>query len=189
METKVNHPVFFLVVSAVFVVALAAIAGYALYRARRSSRGKWEDLLKRLAFIERGCIEEIALDVVDQFGQPRRDENSAALDASQVWTMIGGWKGLEALENNCTVLIDLAFYVQQWYPEAVAVTEQLRLSAREIEWRISRLKIARQTGKLESTIPMYAQQAIAKYYLMTRSLLALYEQGNLSMLAELEKAI
>jgi len=185
----VNHSAFFLGAIAVFVVALSALAGYALYRARRSSRGSWEDILKRLVPLDRSCIEEVALDVIDQSGRPRRDEGSAALDASQIWRMIGGWNGIEALEKNCAVLIDLAFYVQQWYPEAVAVTEQLRLSAREIEWHIDRLKIAHQTGKLESTIPMYAQQAVARYYVMTRSLLALYEQGNFSMVAELQRAI
>ncbi|MGC2606981.1 MAG: hypothetical protein WA419_15640, partial [Silvibacterium sp.] len=139
--------------------------------------------------IDRSRIEEIALDIIDLSGQPRKDEGSAALESAEIWTLIGGWKGLEALENNCAVLIDLAFYVQQWYPEAVATTEQLRLSAREIEWHISRLKIAHQTGKLEDTIPMYAQRAVATYYLMTRQVVALYEQGNVAMLAELQRVI
>jgi hypothetical protein len=183
------HPVLFLAVAAMFVAALVAIARYSFYRARRSSEVRWEDLLKRLIFIDRDGIEEIALDVIDRHGQTRKDEGSALLESSKIWALIGGWEGLKAVENNCAVLIDLAFYVQQWYPQAVAITEQLRLNAREIEWHISRLKIARQTGKLETTIPMYVQQAVATYYLMTRKVLALYEQGNMTMLAELQKAI
>lgn len=183
------HSVLFLSAIALVLAALVAAAAFALNRARRSSRGEWEDILKRLAFIDRSHVQEIALDVIDSSGEPRKDDRSATLDSETIWTLIGGWKGLEALESNCAVLIDLAFYVQQWYPEAVAVTEQLRMNAREIEWRISRLKIARQTGKLENTIPMYAQQTIATYYLMTRRVLALYEQGNLSMLAELQRNI
>lgn len=184
-----NHPVIFLVLSAIFVLALTVIAAFAFRRARRSSRGNWEDLVKRLVFVDRQSIEQIALDIIEPSGQPRQDKGSAILDATHIWELIGGWKGLEALENNCAVLIDLAFYVQQWYPEALTVTEQLRLNTREIKWHIDRLKIARQTGKLESTIPMYAQQAAAKYYLMTQNLLSLYERGNRSMLAELQKAI
>lgn len=87
------------------------------------------------------------------------------------------------------MLIDLAFYVQQWYPEALAVTEQLRLSAREIEWHVGRLKSAAQTGKLENSILMNAQRVAVTYYLMTQRLLTLYERGNFPMLAELQKAL
>lgn len=96
---------------------------------------------------------------------------------------------MEVLKANCEVLIDLAFYVQKWYPEALAVTEQLRLSAREIEWHVERLKGAERIGKLKSAFAMYAQPAVGTYYLMTRRLLALYEQGHLPMLADLQKSL
>lgn len=181
------HPALFLTVVAAFVAALAIIAAYSFYRARQSSQTKWEDIVSRLEFIDN--VEEIALDVIDPSGQPRRDEGSAMMEPSQIWQLIGGWKGLEAMEKNCRVLIDLAFYVQQWYPEALEVTEQLRLNAREIEWHVSRLRVASKTGKLETIVPMYGQQAIATYYLMTRRVLSLYEQGNLSMLVQLQKAL
>ncbi|MGA7242574.1 MAG: hypothetical protein WBX19_05300, partial [Terracidiphilus sp.] len=85
--------------------------------------------------------------------------------------------------------IDLAFYVQRWYPEALVVAEQLRLSAREIEWHVGRLKGAQKTGKLESAFAMYAQPAVATYYLMTRQILALYEQGSIAMLTELRDVL
>jgi hypothetical protein len=98
-------------------------------------------------------------------------------------------KGLEVLESNCAVLIDLAFYVQQRYPEALAVTEELRLAAREIAWHVERLRGAARTGKLESSFPMYAQRAVATYYLMTRRVLILYEQQRLPMLTDLQRAL
>jgi hypothetical protein len=65
----------------------------------------------------------------------------------------------------------------------------MRLSAREIQWHVERLRGARKTGKLESAFPMYAQRAVTTYYLMTRRLLALYELGNHVMLTDLEKAL
>jgi hypothetical protein len=184
-----NRSVIFLIAVAILVTALLVIAAYSLRRARRSSRRDWESLLKRLTAVNRGSISEVALDIIDESGQQRRDEGSAALDSGQVWKLVGGLEGLEVLEANCAVLIDLAFYVQQWYPEALAVAEQLRLSAKEIEWHVERLRGAQKTGKLESAFPMYAQRAVATYYLMTRRVLALYEQGNLAMLADLEKAL
>jgi len=181
--------VYFIVAVAIFVVALVVIAAYYYRRSQRSSQATWERLLKRLSAVDRSSIAEVALDIIDESGQKRQDEASAALEPSQVWKLVGGLKGLEVLEANCAVLVDLAFYVQQWYPEAVAVAEQLRLSAREIEWHVGRLRSAQETGKLESAFSMYAQPAVAAYYLMTRRVLALYEEGNLAMLADLRNAL
>lgn len=184
-----SRAILFLVAVAVFLLMLAAIAARSYRRARRFSTGDWERLLKRLQVVDRGSIAAVALDIMDESGQPRSDEGSAALESEQVWKLVGGLEGLEVLKANCEVLIDLAFYVQQWYPEALFVAEQLRLSAREIEWRVERLKGAQGTGKLKSAFTMYGQPAVAAYYRMTRQLLALYEQGNLPMLAALREAL
>jgi hypothetical protein len=182
--------VWFLIAVAAFVAALIVIAVYYYRRAQKSSQRDWRRLLTRLTAIDRGSIAEVALDMIDESGQQRRDEHSRALEPSEIWKLVGGLEGLEVLEANCAVLIDLAFYVQQWYPEALAVAEQLRLSAREIEWHVERLKGAQRTGNLESAFPMYAQPAVAAYYLMTRRVLALYEDGqHLAMLADLRDAL
>jgi hypothetical protein len=182
--------IYFLAAVVLILVFLATTAGHYYLRARRSSQGSWESLLKRLTFVDRNAIAEIALDVIDESGRARRDENSAILDSSEIWKLIGGWGGVEALEANCTVLIDLAFFVQQWYPEkALVVAEQLRLNAREIQWHVERLKSAAKTGKLESCMYMNAQRLAVAYYLMTRYVLALYENRNLPMLADLQKAL
>lgn len=184
-----SRTVVFFVAIAAFLVLMATIAIRSYRRARKSSDGDWEHLLKRLQVVDRSSIAEVALDIIDESGQQRRDEGSALLKPEQIWKLVGGLKGLEVLKTNCAVLIDLAFYVQQWYPEALVVAEELRLSAREIEWHVERLKSAERTGKLKSAFAMYAQPAVGKYYLMTQRLLALYEQGNLPMLADLRKAL
>jgi hypothetical protein len=182
--------IYFLAAVALLLVFLVVTAAHYYYRARRSFQSSWECLLKRLTFVDRNAIAEIALDVIDESGHQRRDENSAILESSQIWKLIGGWEGIEALETNCKVLIDLAFYVQQWYPEkALVVAEQLRLSAREIEWHVGRLKGAAKAGGLETSIAMNAQRAAVTYYLMTRHVLALYEYRNLPMLADLQKTL
>jgi len=54
---------------------------------------------------------------------------------------------------------------------------------------VGRLRGAAQNGNLEVNFPFYGQRVIATYYLMTRQLLSLYEQGNVSMLADLQKAL
>jgi hypothetical protein len=184
-----DRSIYFLIAVSIFLISLAVIFGYYYRRSRRFSQGGWEDLLSRLTYVDQNSIQEIALDIIDESGQPRRDENSAILDPSDLWARIGGLKGLEVLEANCAVLIELAFYVQQRYPQALAVTEDLRLAAREITWHVERLRGAARTGKLESSFPMYAQRAVATYYLMTRRVLDLYEQQHLPMLVDLRKAL
>jgi hypothetical protein len=96
---------------------------------------------------------------------------------------------LESLEQNCKVLIELAMYLQRWYPEALVVAEQLRLNAREIEWHVNRLKGAAQTGNLQASFADYAQSAVVTYYLMTRHLLDLYALASVPQLAELQRAL
>jgi hypothetical protein len=184
-----SRAVVFAIAVAIVVAALLVIAVHSYRRAKGSSRRNWEELLQRVTAVDRSSIAEVALDLIDESGQQRTDERSAALEPAQIWKLLGGLQGLEILEANCGVLIDLAFYVQRWYPEALAVAERLRLSAREIEWHVARLRSAQKTGKLESAFPMYAQRAVATYYMMTRQVLVLYEQGNLAMLADLEKTI
>lgn len=176
---------------AVFLVALTATAAH-FYRRRPKSKspyGNWESLLARFTSVDRESITLIALDLVDESGDPRHGGDDMILDPSCISPLIGGLDGLEVLKRNCAVLIDLAFYVQQWYPEALVVAEQLRMNAREIEWHIDRLRGAAKIGKLESVFPEYGQRVIATYYLMTRHVLELYEIGNFPGLADLQRAL
>lgn len=173
----------FLLAVAAFVSILVGVSAYYLLRARRASRNAWTILLGRLREIDRDKFAAVALDLLED-----RDVQQQ-LDPALIFEMIGGMDGLDALEQNCDVLIDLATYVQKWYPEALQLAEELRLNAREIKWHIDRLRGASQTGHLREQFPMYAQQAVATYYLMTRSLLVLYEGVQLPEFAELQRSI
>ncbi|MGB8536425.1 MAG: hypothetical protein WCD57_08430 [Acidobacteriaceae bacterium] len=172
-----------------FVIILALIAGYYYFQSRRSASASWEELLAKLTRIDRNKIAEVALDLVDESGQPKAADDAGSLDPLQVWKLTGGLEGLEVLERNSEVLIDLAFYVQQWYPEALVIAERLRLDAGELKWHVERLKGAAQKGNLQISFPFYAQRAVVSYYRMTRRVLRLYEAGNFSMLPDLQKAL
>jgi hypothetical protein len=180
---------YFLAAMGMFVVVLISIAGYYYARGRRSSQASWEGLLARLTWIDRDNIALVALDLVDESGRPRQSEDAASLEPWRLWRLIGGLEGLELLEANSEVLIDMAFYLQHWYPEAIVIAERLRLDARELKWHVNRLKSAAQKGDLQVSFPFYAQHAVATYYVMTRRVLGLYQAGNVSMFAELQKAL
>lgn len=184
-----THSVFFLTAVAVFLVVLISIAAYSYFRGRRSSQVGWEGLLEKLALVDRNSIAQVALDLVDESGQPRKIVDKEGMEASEIWKLTGGLEGLEVLERNSEVLIDLAAYLQQWYPEALVVAERLRLDARELKWHVARLKGAARTGNLEISFPFYAQRAVVAYYIMTRRVLALYEAGNFPMFRELQKTL
>jgi hypothetical protein len=172
-----------------FVVALVTILLRSYLRSRRSADVSWDDLLQRLSWIDRDAIATVALDAVDESGQPLPMGDGFALEPDAIWNLLGGLEGLETIERNCEVLVELASYVQRMYPEAVMVAEKLRLNAREIEWHVGRLRGAAQTGNLQASFDTYAQRAVVSYYMMTRHVLALYSHANFSRLAELQAAI
>lgn len=180
---------YFVVFAVLFLTALIVILFRHYLHARKAAQSTWDDLLKRLTWVDRDNIAMIALDVVTESGEPRREANRFALEPSAIWTLVGGLDGLEALEQNCQVLVEIASYVQTWYPEAIVVAEQLRLNAREIEWHISRLKGAAKTGNLQSSFADYAQRAVVTYYLMTKHVLELYDYGKFPGLADLQQAL
>lgn len=165
-----------------FFAAIVTAALYYLWRARRASRTTWMTLLSRLKQVDRDQFAAVALDLLEQ-------ESGPQLDPDLIFNMIGGMEGLDAVEQNCDVLIDLASYVQRWYPEALEIAEELRLNSREIQWHIGRLRGAARTGHMYEQFPIYAQRAVATYYLMTRSLLILYKEGQVPGFAELQSAL
>jgi hypothetical protein len=186
------QPTFFFVVLAVVVAVLTASGAYDSLRYRRSKKlpyGNFETLLKRLSTVDRESVALVARHSIAESGQGTTEEDELDLDHSQIWRLIGGLEGLEVLEQNSAVLVELVFYVQQWYPGALVVAEQLRLNAREIEWHVGRLKAIEKTGKRESSFAGTTQRTVATYYLMTRRVLALYEQLNLPGVAELHRAL
>ena len=174
----------------VFLVSIIGIGAYYYLRNRRRGLypyGKWDELLKRLTPLDHYNLEQIALDPAAS--ADHEIQCVEAMSPQEIWRLLGGMHGIEIMEKNCSVLVDLAFYVQQWYPEALLVAEQLRLNAREVEWHIGRLKATAKSGHSPVAATDYLQQAVAIYYQMTREVLSLYEQANLPGLADLQRAL
>ena len=154
---------------ALFLVALFTTAIVFLSRARKlSTTGEIDDLLHRLVELDRQKLAQIAAD-------REATDIHAQLEPWQLWELTGGMRGIEAIAANCDVLIELACYVQRWYPEALPIAEQLRLNAREIHWHLDRLKGAEVRGNLQAAFPDYAQRAVSIYYGMTQHVLTLFE--------------
>ena len=173
-----------------FLICLIGTALYFHFKNRRRTLypyGEWDQLLARLVPIDHHSLQRIA---GDAGADPELESSEIdALDPEEVWQLLGGMRGIDVMEKNCSVLVDLVFYVQQWYPEALLIAEQLRLNAREVEWHIGRIRAAAKSGRQPAATAEYLQQAVAIYYRMTCEVLALYEQANLPGLAHLQQAI
>jgi hypothetical protein len=182
----ISHNFYFLLAIGVFCAVLVAITGYYFLRARRSAKAGWEDLLAKLTWIDRSMIAEVAHHTGDESSL---DFTGDEPEPGDLWTMLGGMKGLEIMEANSKVLIELACYLQRVYPEALPIAEQLRLDSRALQWHVDRLKGAAETGNLEISFPFYAKRAVSTYYVMTRRVLALYEATNFALLPELQRAL
>lgn len=183
------HLIVFLSVIAIFLIALIAVAGFYWRKSRATGKAQWEQLIARYKFVDRDSIQQVAFDQIDGSGWLRNDEAARSLNSSEIWKLIGGMQGLEILEANSAVLIDMARYLQRWYPEAMTTAEQLRKGAEEIQWHVGRLKGAVRPEKVTSEFADYARPAIASYYLMTRRVLALYEAANFPELIKLQRTI
>ena len=181
-----EHSTVFLSVFLPFLGLLVITGTVYLRRARQVSGGNAVDLLlARLIAVDSHKLARVAADL----DRSTSSDGEPELESWQVWDLAGGLEGIEALAANCEILIDLACHVQQWYPEALPVAEQLRLHAREIQWHLERLKGAQQRGRLQAAYPEYAQRAVAIYYGMTRHVLALYEMTNRTDLGRLQAAL
>jgi hypothetical protein len=167
----------FILVVSIFIVSLVLLGSYYLSRARKTSEATWESLLGRLIPVDRDSIAIIAAD------------SDFDIEKSRISSMIGGMSGLEALEANCDVLIDLACYVQNYYPEALVIAEDLRLKAREIKWHLGRIKSISNSENLQANFDDYARRAVSIYYRMTQTVIELYERGDLPGSTELRRSI
>lgn len=183
----ISQSVVFAAVVAVVLGVLLLAAGYAFRRAKRvQSDPSLEQLLGRLHAVDRSKLVPIAA-ALEAGPQHRPDPDG--LENWQIWELIGGIEGFEAMMANCEVLIDLACHVQRWYPEALPVAEQLRLNAREIQWHLDRLKGAERLGHLQTVFPDYAQRAVSVYLGMTEHVLALYEASQVPGWSRLQTAL
>jgi hypothetical protein len=182
--------VLFAASSALFLGGLLWVS-WRVSRARvRREEATWDELLARLVPLSRVGIEEVAAAFLAPTGReldPRRLERH--LEPRDIWDFIGGIEGLKIMRRNAEVLIDLAYYVNRWNPDALVVAEQLRLDAREIKSALSRIQSERRRGRLAASFSNQASRAAAAYYLMTQRVCALYEISQAGLLDQLKAAI
>lgn len=179
----------FLWFAGTFFVALVIFGVRYLRRIIAVRNKEWPELLRELQTIDRQGFERVVFDAAEQSGQERTDSDAKELDFDQIWDGLGGMQGIARIEHNSRVLIEIASYLQRWYPEALTTAEHLRLQAHELEWHVGRLKIAEKNEGLRFYFASYGQNAAILYYQMCQRLLALYQESNTPLIAELRAVL
>ncbi len=183
-QTPLFPVVLFVVFLSLSVVMIRSLANH-----RKRSSTTWEELLARLTRVGRVGVTEVASDFLVPDSRHIDPRNDLALQPQDIWDLAGGVEGIEVMERNARVLVDMAYYVQRWNAGGVMMAEQLRLDAIEIRQQLRLLKKSLKKGRSEPRVPVYIQRATASYYLMTRRLLALCEVSHAGLLPSLEQAL
>lgn len=186
MNTQWLIPVASAVAVFLFLTAIAVVYGL---RIRRTQKTTWEDLMHRIAPVDRKGIETIALRTVNASGQPIPDEARRELERHDIWTLLGGMDGIARIEGNSRVLIEIAAYLERWHTEAADTAEELRQEAKKLEWHVSRLRAAEENHCLDQHFHFYGRSAAVSYYLMSTQLLDLYRRSHSALFGELQKAL
>lgn len=184
-----SHMAYFVFGVVIFASGIGSLFVFHLRRSREVSHSSWQALVAQLADVNRSGIEQIAQDLLAADGEMRADTCVKSMKPEEIWRLIGGIEGLEILERNSHVLIQMASYLREWHPDAEIAAEDLRLKAREIAYHVRQLRAAEHAGKLEGWFANYAQHAVAAYYLMTQRVLKLYQDGPGPMFAEVQRSI
>jgi len=179
----------FLWLASAFFLTLVIVGIRYVRRIRRLRNKKWPELLQELAAIDKPGFERVVFDAIEQSGADRTDEEAKELEFEQIWEFLGGMDGLARIEHNSRVLIEMASYLQSWYPEALHTAERLRLQARELEWHVGRLKMAEKNQGLRFYFASYGQNAAVLYYQMCQRLLTAYEESKSPLSSELRAAL
>ena len=176
-------------ISVIVFVALLFVAVRFVRRLRRSRDSKWEELMQRIVPVDRHAIELVALDAVEPSGEPRSEEHPRELGRQDIWKLLDGMEGINRIESNSRVLIEMAAYLQRWHPEAAEIAEELRLEASRLEWHVQRLRAAESNHCLDLHFHSYGQRAAVSYYLMLQRVLALYQHSQEALFGDVQRVL
>jgi hypothetical protein len=178
-----------LIVTGIVFVTLVVTGVLYTWRLRRSSRKTWEELMGQIVPINRQGIDAVVLDAVEPSGERRSDEHRRELGRTEIWNLLGGMDGIRRMENNSSVLIEMAAYLERWHPEAADTAEEIRLEARNLRWQTRWLYEAEKNHCLEQHFHSYGQNAAISYYRMVKKTVSLFQHTEASLFGDLQRAL
>lgn len=175
-------------ISVLLLSAAALFLVSGLWRTQRSahrlSRLSWEDLVARLAPVDRNGVTAVALEYL----QPAPGQ--LGMEPNELWAHLGGSEGLERMRANAEVLIALASFAQRWnFHEGVVVAERMRHDGVALRRAVRGVTLGMRWGVGKARGAFYLHEAASAYYLMQQRLLALYETSHAGRYPALAAAV
>lgn len=174
--------------SGVVFIAVLLLAIRHVRKHRTSRETTWEVLMTRIVPIDEKAIERVALDAVDASGELNTEEHSRELGRKDIWKLLDGMDGINRIDNNARIIVEMAAYLERWHPEAAETAEALRLEARRLEWHVGRLRAAETNQCLDYHFHSYGQHVALSYYTMLKRVRTLAQQNRGTLFADLQKA-
>lgn len=134
------------------------------------SKKTWTELIKELKPVMTEGITLAALECANM------GESKPRIDPGELWTMVGGWEGLNRMHANAGLLIAVAAHAQGWnLQESVKTADQMRQDGLAVRRAAMKITLKHACGYGERRAAFHVQEFAAAYYRMTERLLALYE--------------
>jgi hypothetical protein len=168
--------------SIAFIAAALYVSG--VRKKNRLSTATWDLLVHQLEALPMTGVTKVALDYL----QPAKGQN--AIETDEMWQLVGGAEGLERMQMNARILLQLAAFAEQWNrEESLVVGERMRREAQILRRAIKKIQRGVFWGYGRATGPFVLQQAASTYYLMRQRTLALYETSHIGRHARLSIAL
>lgn len=175
----------FLALLVLVVLVSVGAASYAALSGRKLRNKNWTELLLLLKPVPHVGLEVVALDHL----QPEKGQ--LKLQPGEMWDLVGGFEGLNAMYGNAQIMCALAAQAEEWnYEEAIIVTERIRREAASLRRAVLSIALRYFCGRFEQArIPFLVHEAASSYYLMRARLLALYETSHVARYPQLASAL
>ncbi len=168
----------------VVLVALAVVQARFYARRHRVRRMTWDDHLARLKPVNLRSVEEVA----ESFLSPSKSQ--LRLEPIVMWEYVGRREGLNVLNANADVILDLAAFAARWDDvEGRVVAKMIRHDGVRLKRAVRIIKLIMFCGIFRNLAPLKLQEAAAHYHLMRRRLLGLYETANTDLYPRLAEAV
>ena len=172
---------------AVCIALIGLAVGAQLRFARRERALKhvsWDDLIGRLRPMNTIELQKIA----DCFLHP--DAHQLRVEPGTMWETVGGLAGLQQLNSNVEVMLQLAIYAERWNDaNGRVLSEIMRRDAVRVQACVQKIELSMLTRRGLVYLGMELQEAIASYCLLRARLLGMYTECHAGLLPKLSGVV
>ena len=169
------------------LVVTAIVVGYQIQfvnQDRALASVTWDDLVAQLQDLNTAGLKEIS----DCYLHPGKSQ--LRIEPGVMWDTVGGLAGVQKLNRNSQIMLNLAMYAERWNDtNGRVLSEIMRRDALRIRTSVQRIELAMLSQRGLVYLGLELQEAIASYCLMRARLLGMYEECHSGLFPRLVAAL